>query len=51
LKQRNALRLLRPTLWIEGQSLRTELRFGAADLDSIRAYAADLTATASGVDR
>jgi ABC-type uncharacterized transport system substrate-binding protein len=35
--------------WIEGRNLRIELRFGAADVDHIRAYAAELTRLASEV--
>jgi len=35
--------------WIEGQNLRIDLRFGAADLDRIRAYAAELTRLAPEV--
>ena len=35
--------------WIEGRNLRIELRFGAGDLDRIRAYAAELVSLAPDV--
>jgi putative tryptophan/tyrosine transport system substrate-binding protein len=35
--------------WVEGHNLMTELRFGAADADAIRAYAAELVSLAPDV--
>src|SRR5262249_14130119 len=35
--------------WVEGHNLMTELRFGAADADAIRTYAAELVSLAPDV--
>jgi putative tryptophan/tyrosine transport system substrate-binding protein len=35
--------------WVEGRNLRIELRFGAADADRFRAYAAELVSLAPDV--